>query len=108
MASLSTIHAQVESDIEERATEALHREGMTIGDAVREMLQRVARDGSLPFLTAADEAAIFGDHDPAYDAWFRAKVQEALDDPRPALSEDEAEQRMSSRLEKALARLQNA
>lgn len=105
MASMSTVHAQVESDIEERASEALEREGLTIADAVREMLGRVARDGSLPFLTSADEAAIFGDNDPAYDAWFRAKVQEALDDTQPGLSEEEAEQYMSSRRQAALARL---
>jgi len=26
----------------------------------------------------------------SYDRWFRAKVQEALDDPRPAIAHDEA------------------
>jgi len=26
----------------------------------------------------------------SYDRWFRAKVQEALDDPRPAIPHDEA------------------
>ncbi|WP_328805888.1 StaA [Salipiger abyssi] len=28
----------------------------------------------------------------AYDAWFRVKVQEALDDPRPAKSDGQAMQ----------------
>ncbi len=26
----------------------------------------------------------------AYDAWFRAKVREALDDPRPGIPHDQA------------------
>lgn len=36
----------------------------------------------------------------AYDAWFRAKVQEALDDPRPPIPHDEA----VARLDAVLAR----
>ena len=33
----------------------------------------------------------------SYDAWFRAKVQEALDDPRPGIPHDEVVQRMEQR-----------
>ena len=43
---------------------------------LRILLTRVAAEGGLP-------AGLTADPD-AYDAWFRAKVQEALDDPRPA------------------------
>ena len=45
-------------------------------DAVRILLTRVATEGGLP-------AGLTADPD-AYDAWFRAKVEEALHDPRPA------------------------
>ena len=33
----------------------------------------------------------------SYDRWFRAKVQEALDDPRPSLPDDEVVRRMEER-----------
>lgn len=37
----------------------------------------------------------------SYDLWFRAKVQEALDDPRPSIPHDEAmalvEQRLAAK-----------
>jgi hypothetical protein len=32
-----------------------------------------------------------------YDRWFRAKVQEALDDPRPSVPHDEVMRRMEER-----------
>jgi hypothetical protein len=35
----------------------------------------------------------------SYDRWFRAKVQEALDDPRPGLPHDEAMARAEALLE---------
>ena len=52
--------------------------GLTISDAVRILLTRVAAEGGLPAGLTADPEV--------YDAWFRIKVQEALDDPRPAVS----------------------
>ncbi|MGJ3648857.1 type II toxin-antitoxin system RelB family antitoxin [Sphingomonas sp. GlSt437] len=35
----------------------------------------------------------------AYDAWFRTKVQKALDDPRPGIPHDEAMAELTRRLE---------
>ena len=49
--------------------------GLTVSDAVRILLTRTAREGALPF----DLVATGQD----YDAWFKAKVHEALTDPRP-------------------------
>lgn len=34
----------------------------------------------------------------AYDTWFRAKVQEAMDDSRPSVPHDEVVRRMEDRL----------
>lgn len=34
----------------------------------------------------------------SYDQWFRAKVQESLDDPRPSLPHDEAMARVQQLL----------
>ncbi|MGA8515553.1 MAG: stability determinant [Burkholderiaceae bacterium] len=33
----------------------------------------------------------------SYDRWFRAKVKEALDDPRPSIPHDEVVRRMEER-----------
>lgn len=46
-------------------------------------------------------------HAAAYDLWFCRQVQTALDDPRPALSNEEVKQRFSARrgrIKAALAR----
>jgi len=40
----------------------------------------------------------------AHDAWFRAKVQEALDDPRPAVPHDQVEAHFAERRAAALRR----
>lgn len=64
-----------------RASGALAGVGLTLSDAVRILLTRVAAEGGMPAgLTAGPEA---------YDAWFRAKVQEALADLRPAKPHDQ-------------------
>ncbi|MBY5933096.1 type II toxin-antitoxin system RelB/DinJ family antitoxin [Tateyamaria omphalii] len=75
-AQTSMIHVRVDDQLKTDASEALAGVGLTVSDAVRILLTRVAAEGGLP-------AGLTADPD-AYDAWFRAKVQEALDDPRPA------------------------
>ncbi len=42
---------------------------------------------SVPHFTPEEQAA-------SYDRWFRAKVQAALDDPRPSVPHDEAMDRI--------------
>ena len=37
------------------------------------------------------------EHADSYDRWFRAKVQDALDDARPAIAHDEVVRRMEER-----------
>jgi DNA-damage-inducible protein J len=37
------------------------------------------------------------DNAAAHDVWIRAKVQEALDDPRPAIAHEKAEARFAGR-----------
>lgn len=74
-AQTSMIHVRVDDQLKTDASEALAGVGLTVSDAVRILLTRVAAEGGLP-------AGLTADTD-AYDAWFRAKVQEALDDPRP-------------------------
>ncbi len=77
MAQTSMLHVRVDDALKTVAAEKLAGVGLTISDAVRILLTRVVKDGGLPAgLTTTPEA---------YDAWFRAKVQEALDDDRPAI-----------------------
>lgn len=73
-AQTSMLHVRVDDRLKAQATDALSGVGLTLSDAVRILLTRVAAEGGLP-------AGLTADPD-AYDAWFRAKVEEALCDPR--------------------------
>lgn len=42
----------------------------------------------------------------SYDQWFRAKVQEAIDDPRPGVPHDQVMARMDARIVELKARQQ--
>ncbi len=75
-AQTSMLHVRVDDQLKSQASDALAGVGLTLSDAVRILLTRVATEGGLPAGLAADPDA--------YDAWFRAKVKEALDDTRPA------------------------
>lgn len=70
----SMLHVRVDDKLKTQATDTLANLGLTVSDAVRILLTRVAKEGGLPAGLTADPEA--------YDAWFRAKVQEALEDPR--------------------------
>ena len=82
-AQTSMLHVRVDDQLKAQASDALAGVGLTLSDAVRILLTRVAAEGGLP-------AGLTADPD-AYDAWFRAKVQEALDDPRPTTPHAKAE-----------------
>jgi DNA-damage-inducible protein J len=43
-----------------------------------------------------------------HDAWFRAKVQEALDDPRPGIPHEQVKAHFAKRREAALAKKQSS
>ena len=83
-AQTSMLHVSVDDHLKAQATAALSGVGLTLSDAVRILLTRVAAEGGLP-------AGLTADPD-AYDIWFRAKVQEALADPRPATPHDQVMQ----------------
>lgn len=81
-ANTTMLHIRIDEDVKTRAAAALEGVGLTLSDAVRILLTRVAKEGGLPpGLTVTEET---------HDEWFRRKVQEALDDPGPLLSHDEA------------------
>ena len=81
MPETALVQTRIDPAVKERASEVLGRLGITVSDAVRILLTRTANEGALPFeLLQSTEA---------HDKWFRAKVQEALDDPRPRIPNDQ-------------------
>ena len=72
------LHVRIDDQLKAQATEKLAGFGLTVSDAVRILLTRVANEGALP-------AGLTADPD-AYDAWFSAKVRAALEDTLPPVS----------------------
>lgn len=77
-AQTSMLHIRVDDKLKSDAAATLADFGLTVSDAVRILLTRVVKEGALPVGLTADPDT--------YDAWFHAKVREALADERPPLS----------------------
>jgi DNA-damage-inducible protein J len=89
MPATALVQTRIDPAIKDRAAAVLEELGITISDAVRILLTRTANEGAFPFELTNNTAA--------HDAWFRAKVQEALKDPRPALPHEKVEARFAKR-----------
>lgn len=96
MTASALVQTRIDPAVKARASEVLEAMGMTVSDAVRILLTRTAREGVLPIDLTADPAA--------YDAWFRKRVQEALDDPRPGIPDEEVEAHFARRRAAAVAK----
>ena len=97
MAENALVQTRIDAAIRDKAAEVLALSGLTVSDAVRILLTRTANEGVVPMeLRANDEA---------YDAWFRAKVQEALDDPRPGIPNEEVEAYFAKKRAERLAKI---
>jgi DNA-damage-inducible protein J len=96
MTATALVQTRIDPNVKERASQVLEAMGMTVSDAVRILLTRTAREGVLPIELTVDEAA--------YDAWFRKKVQEALDDPRPGIPNAEVKAHFAQRRAAARAK----
>ncbi len=95
MAANAVVQARIDATVKAQAAAVLDNMGLTVSDAVRILLTRVAKEGALPFDFATDPET--------HDRWFRAKIREALDDPRPAVAHDEVEAHFAKRRAAALA-----
>lgn len=86
----SMLHVRVDDRLKADASEKLARVGLTLSDAVRILLTRVAKEGGLPAGLTVDPKV--------HDVWFRAKVLEAISDTRPTVPHrrvmDEAQARI--------------
>ena len=92
MAGTTMLHVRVDDDLKTKAGETLEKVGLTLSDAVRILLTRVVDEGGLPAGLATDADA--------YDRWFRAKVQEALDSDEPTFTHDEVMESMDAIIER--------
>ncbi|MBI3707921.1 MAG: type II toxin-antitoxin system RelB/DinJ family antitoxin [Proteobacteria bacterium] len=90
-AHTSMLHVRVDDKLKAQASEKLARVGLTVSDAVRILLTRVAEEGGLPSGLTADPEA--------YDAWFCAKVHEALADTRPTVSHRQVMDEVQARID---------
>ncbi|KQU96096.1 MULTISPECIES: type II toxin-antitoxin system RelB/DinJ family antitoxin [unclassified Ensifer] len=94
MAANALVQTRIDADIKDRATAVLQNMGLTVSDAVGILLTRTANEGSLPL-------EMVGSSD-AHDAWFRAKVLQALEDTRPDVEDADVEARFRERRATAL------
>ncbi|MCR6736456.1 MAG: type II toxin-antitoxin system RelB/DinJ family antitoxin [Afipia sp.] len=94
MASNALVQTRIDSDVKDRATAVLENMGLTVSDAVRILLTRTANEGALPLELLSNSDA--------HDAWFRTKVREALEDPRPDIADADADVQFAARRAAAL------
>jgi DNA-damage-inducible protein J len=91
-ARTSMLHVRIDDRLKAQASETLARVGLTVSDAVRILLTRVASDGGLPAGLTSDPAA--------HDAWFRAKVHEALTDTRATVPHRKVMDEVQARIDR--------
>jgi DNA-damage-inducible protein J len=88
-ANNALVQTRVDPEVKDRAAAVLEGLGLTVSDAVRMLLTRIANEGALPIELAVKPEA--------YDAWFRAKVRDALDDAVSHLDHEEVEARFAAK-----------
>src|SRR5271154_4816814 len=99
MSANALVQTRIDPLVKERASAVLDELGLTVSDAVRILLTRTANEGALPFTLTQTSAE--------YDAWFRGKVQQALDDLRPAIQDSEVSAHFARRRAGARAKGKN-
>lgn len=99
MAANALVQTRIDADVRDRASAVLENMGLTVSDAVRILLTRTANEGALPLELVANTEE--------HDAWFRAKVREALEDSRPDIADDQVEAHFARRRAAALSRIGN-
>lgn len=94
MSANALVQTRIDAALKARAVAVLGDMGLTVSDAVRMLLTRIANEGSLPFELVSDPET--------HDAWFRAKVRQALNDPHPPVSHVDVEDHFTKRRAAAL------
>ena len=90
----SMVHVRVDGQIKAKAVQNLDNIGLSVSDAVRIPLTRIAKEGGLPpgFIASDVEYAI----------WFRARVREALEDPRSGVPHESVMRRMRDKISRKM------
>lgn len=96
MATNALVQTRIDSGIKDRAATVLEGMGLTVSDAVRILLTRTANEGVLPLELVSNSEA--------RDAWFRAKVMQALEDTKPDSSAGDVGAHFASRRKAALSK----
>ena len=99
MPANALVQTRIDREIRAKAAEVLSEIGITVSDAVRILLTRTANEGALPFALTQDPEA--------HDRWFRAKVQQALDDPRPPIPAEELETQFKEREQELIQQMKS-
>jgi DNA-damage-inducible protein J len=94
MAANALIQTRIDPDVRDRAAAVLENMGLTVSEVVRILLTRTANEGALPLELLSNSEA--------YDAWFRAKVREAMEGARPDELDERVEEHFAER--RAVAR----
>lgn len=97
MVATALVQTRIDPELRDRAAEVLGKMGMTVSDAVRILLTRVANEGGLP--------AGFTTHKQTHDAWFKAKVMEALSDDGPVIAAEDVEAHFMRRQANAMKKM---
>jgi DNA-damage-inducible protein J len=100
MAANALVQTRIDAVVRDKASAVLEGMGLTVSDAVRILLTRTANEGALPLELIGNTAA--------HDAWFRAKVQQALDDKRPDIAHEDVEARFAARREASMLKATKA
>ncbi len=96
MPANALVQTRMDAVVKARAAAVLEEVGLTVSDAVRILLTRTANEGALPFPVAPSGAA--------HDQWFRAKIQEVLEDTRPVVPHEHVKAHFAARKESARKR----
>jgi DNA-damage-inducible protein J len=94
VASNALVQTRIDAEVKERATAVLEGMGLTVSDAVRILLTRIANEGALPLELVSNSDA--------HDAWFRAKVLQVLEDTPPDVEDADADAYFAGRRTAAL------
>jgi len=89
VAANALVQTRIDADVRDRAAAVLDSMGLTVSDVVRILLTRTANEGALPLELISNSEA--------HDAWFRAKVLQALDDTRLDVADEDAEAHFAAR-----------
>jgi DNA-damage-inducible protein J len=68
----SVVQISIDPSIKDEAKKVLSQMGLSVSDAMRIVLTRTATEGRVPVEIIADQES--------YDAWFKSKVMEALEE----------------------------